>query len=464
MLTEPKALTALSPLDGRYRSSVSEAADLFSEFALIKKRVEIEITYLLFLSDQHLIPAISAAQRTQLEAISSSFSVAQAEHVKEIEQQTKHDVKAVEYFLREEMTRLELPLSEFLHLALTSEDVNNLALSSLCLTAKNQVLVPQLKAVLQQLVTMASDSQAVVMIGRTHGQPAVPTTLGKEIMVLAYRLFQEVQELERLPIQGKLTGAVGTLSAHQIVFDQADWWKLSQEFVAGFGLQPQMYTTQILPAETYSNLFLGIVKINAILLDLSQDMWRYISDGYFSQTVSQGQVGSSTMPQKINPIDFENCEGNLGLANSLNLFFIQKLPVSRLQRDLSDSTVKRSFGTAIGYSLLAYKSLLRGLSKVEVNSQVIAAELDQHWEILAEPFQVLLRAAGDNEGYEKLKAFSQGKQITPEAIAAFVDSLSVADRVKQKMLALSPQTYVGIATEIVAHGATDINQYLQGES
>lgn len=464
MSIDLSALTALSPLDGRYRSLLVETAAIFSEYALIKKRVEIEVRYLLLLSEHQLIPAYTSEQTQQLQRIVSDFLIHDAARVKDIESTTKHDVKAVEYFLREKMTELELSGSHFIHLALTSEDVNNLALSLMCLEARNSLLVPKVKEILRQLAEMSVVYQDTPMLARTHGQPAVPTTVGKEILVFAYRLLQELKQLEATPIAGKLTGAVGTLSAHQAVFDQADWWKLSQEFVTSFGLQPMMYTTQILPAETYSKFFSSLISINSILIDFSQDMWRYISDGYFTQTVTPGQVGSSTMPQKVNPIDFENAEGNLGLSNSLAIFYLQKLPISRLQRDLSDSTVKRSIGVAVGHAVLAYQSLQKGLSKVVLNEALLKTELENHWEVLAEPFQVILRAEGDTSGYEKLKFFAQGKSVTAADVKNFIEGLSISDSAKQKMSALTPLSYTGLAQQIVHAGVADITAYLQGES
>lgn len=458
------ALTALSPLDGRYRSQLQSVADCFSEAALIHQRVKVEIEYLLFLADHELIPKLTSAQRTQLQKIVSSFDESDAQAVKKLEQETKHDVKAVEYFLRKQVVKLKIPVEQYIHIGLTSEDTNSLAHSLLLKEAKEKIIVPQLDAVLQKLATMAEENQSTVMLARTHGQPAVPTTLGKELIVFAMRLYDELLFISDYEFEAKVSGAVGTFSAQQLIFDRADWMALSHEFVSSLGLKPTFFTTQIVSAETYTRFFGSLVCINGILLDLDQDMWRYISDGYFTQTTEKNQVGSSTMPQKINPIDFENSEGNLGVATALLTFFIQKLPVSRLQRDLSDSTVKRSFGTAIGHCYLAYQSLLRGLGKVKVNHAQLEADLGDHWEVVTEALQVTLRANGDTQGYEKLKTFAQGKKIEESDLREFIASLSLDDETKEKLTAVTPFTYVGLATEIVTMGLSTINDYLQGDA
>lgn len=463
MLNTHVALTALSPLDGRYTSQLTDLANLFSEFALIKQRVHVEISYLIFMSEVGCFPALTEAQKKQLLGISTRFSLTDAEAVKEIEKNTHHDVKAVEYFVRQKLTELELPLVEYVHLALTSEDVNSLAYSLMIQDCQRNVLVPRLRALLRQLSDLAESSSTTPMLARTHGQEAVPTTVGKELAVFAIRLLTELEELEGIQIEAKLTGAVGNFNAHVVAFPKQDWFVLSDQFVSSFDLKPSLDTTQILPTESYSRLFSNLVRINSILLDLNQDIWRYISDHAFGQKVAEGQVGSSTMPQKVNPIDFENSEGNLGLANSLLMFFIQKLPISRLQRDLSDSTVKRSIGTAFGYCHLAYTSLQKGLQKITVNEPKLKADLDSHWEVLAEAFQVILRVEGDEAGYEKLKTFSQGKQLAKADITAFVESLSISAAGKQKLLQLTPHTYLGLAPQITHRAVQRINRYLKGE-
>lgn len=395
--------------------------------------------------------------------ISSDFSREDAEHVKALEAQTHHDAKAVEYFLREKMNDKKLPGGEFIHLALTSEDVNSIAYSLMISQGKAE-LGKTLRSVLKLLAEMAEHHAVVPMMARTHGQEAVPTTVGKEIAVFATRLLGELQRFDALPIEAKLTGAVGNFNAHQVAFPDKYWPQLSQEFITSLGLEPNLMTTQILPTESYSALFANLVQINGILLDLNQDIWRYVSDHWFGQRVEKSQVGSSTMPQKVNPIDFENSEGNLGLANALLMFFIQKLPVSRLQRDLSDSTVKRSIGSAFGYCQLAYSSLLKGLPKLTVNQQKISADLGDHWEVLAEAIQVILRLEGDDDGYEKLRLLTQGKQLTESEVHAFIESLDVSEEIKKRLSALRPETYLGIAPELTDQAVQRINRYLKGVS
>lgn len=463
MLNTHVALTALTPLDGRYNSQLTDLANLFSEFALMKQRVHVEVAYLIFMSEAGCFPGLTPSHKDQLVNISTNFSLSDAETVKQIEQTTRHDVKAVEYFIRQKIADLSIPLAEYVHLALTSEDVNSLAYSLMIQDCQRQVLLPSLCELLRQLSELAESTAETPMLAKTHGQVAVPTTVGKELAVFAIRLLTELEELEGIQIEAKLTGAVGNFNAHVVAFPKQDWLALSDQFVRSFNLKPSLDTTQILPTESYSRLFSSLVRINSILLDLNQDIWRYISDHVFGQKVADGQVGSSTMPQKVNPIDFENSEGNLGLANSLLMFFIQKLPISRLQRDLSDSTVKRSIGTAFGYCHLAYTSLHKGLLKITVNEQKLTADLESHWEVLAEAFQVILRIEGDEAGYEKLKTFTQGKQMTKADITAFVESLSISAAGKQKLLELAPHTYLGLAPQITHRAVQRINRYLKGE-
>jgi adenylosuccinate lyase len=366
--------------------------------------------------------------------------------------------------LRHKMENMGVAGGEFIHLGLTSEDTNSLALGLMLKESIDEVIVSQLREVLSQLTTLAVTTKDAVLLARTHGQPAIPTTMGKEIMVFAVRLFEELQLLTSLPIEAKLSGAVGTFAAQTTAFPKADWESLSQRFITQLGLTPATLTTQIVSAEAYSRIFASIARINSILLDLDQDIWRYISDGYFVQQKSKNQVGSSTMPHKVNPIDFENSEGNLGLSNALLNFFIQKLPISRLQRDLSDSTVKRSIGSALGYAYLGYSSLLKGLGKITLEPRRLQEELKAHSEVVTEGFQVLLRAHGEQRGYEKLQAFSQGKKITTKNITEFIDSLDVSQTLKDELRAITPQTYIGLASKLVETHTARINTYLKGHS
>lgn len=418
---------------------------------------------MLFLSEQGLLPTVSAADQAAVRKIAADFDLAAAEKVKAYERTTRHDVKAVEYFLRAALTEMGSPLAPYLHLGLTSEDVNAISYGLLLQQAKEQQLQPQLHAVLRQLVDLAHEYAEIPMLARTHGQPAVPTTVGKELMNFVMRLFHALQALRVYQFRGKLTGAVGNFNAHVVVFplEQTSWSELSQTFIQRLGLEASLFTTQIFPAENYTQFFGVLTRINSILLDLNQDIWRYISDGAAVQKSAAGQVGSSTMPHKVNPIDFENSEGNLGLANALLNHFIAKLPISRLQRDLSDSTVKRSFGSALGYCQLAYDSLLKGLSKISVDEVKLRAELNEHWEILTEAVQVALRAEGDSEGYEKLQQLAQGKKLTATDYQDFVQSLTLSPALKARLLALTPETYLGSAVELTHFGVDQITKYLQ---
>lgn len=455
------ALTALSPLDGRYAAKLPELSVLLSDYALTKNRVLVEVEYLLFLAKKHLIPRFKVEQQQQLRTMVARFSPVDAERIQTIEQKTKHDVKAVEYFIREFLKSHAMPNEEYVHFALTSEDTNALAYGLMLKQAKEDVLEPELRAVLRSLSNFSQTYRAVAMLARTHGQRAVPTTVGKEFAVFGQRLLSELEVFFPLPVEGKLTGAVGNFNAHVVAFTNESWLELSEEFVRSLGLEPNLVTTQILPTENYTRIFSSLVRINALLLDVVQDCWRYISDDYFGQKVAEGQVGSSTMPQKINPIDFENCEGNLGVANALLLHFVQKLPVSRLQRDLSDSTVKRSFGTALGHCLLAYQSLQRGMSKISVQEEQMRTELLEHWEILAEAYQVILRRHQVSDGYEQLKVLTQGKQLSDTAARAWIGQLTVDREVKKELAAITPLTYTGLAGEITEMVNRRIRKFLE---
>ncbi len=460
MTNAAASLSALSPLDGRYRSKLTATADLFSEYSLIFYRLKIEIEYLFFLSDHKLIPPLTQKSRRLIREISDNFNLKEAQLVKVIEAKTKHDIKAVEYYLSEKLRSISPEHEPYVHLALTSEDVNSLAYAMILMSAKRDLIMPRLQDLLTVLIDLAEKEKATPMLARTHGQPAVPTTFGKEIVVYAMRLLGELKVLATVKIEAKLNGAVGNYNAHALIFPQADWLELSQDFIRQLGLEPQPYTTQILPAESFSRFFDSLARINSILLDLNQNLWRYISDGYLKQA-NEGSVGSSTMPQKINPIDFENSEGNLGLANSLLSHFSEKLPLSRLQRDLSDSTVKRSIGSAIGYSLLAYDSLGKGLKKISVDRDRLQRDLLDHWEILAEALQVSLRFHGDSAGYEKLKQLSQGKSFTQSDYERLVESLSLPEVVKKQLQDLTPLNYLGLSERIAESGIREAKKYLE---
>lgn len=456
MVDEFSSLTAVSPIDGRYHSDTFSLSNYFSEFALIKYRVEVEVRFLIFFVTRVLKKKLSEAQEKKLHDIYLKFDLDDAQRVKEIESETKHDVKAVEYFLQEKLSLIKVGFTEYLHFGLTSEDTNSLALGLMLKHASEQLLFPQLSSLLTELTKSAVKYKAIPMLARTHGQPAVPTTVGKELIVYATALRNEFINLKKVQIEGKLSGAVGNFNALQLAYPKLNWLKLSDQFITSLGLKPNHFTTQILPADSYVKFFQSLEFINTIIIGFNQDMWRYISDEYFVQTVKEKEVGSSTMPQKVNPIHFENSEGNLGLANALLHHFITKLPISRLQRDLSDSTVKRNFGSALAYCLLAYKSCQRGLSRISPNKALLQIELLKHFEVVTEGVQTLLRTSGDSTAYEKLKAFSRGKKITQESLTNFINSLHIDSQTQNKLLSLTPLTYLGLAEQLVEAGAKDI--------
>lgn len=450
-------LKAVSPLDGRYRPKVKSLAWFFSEAALIKCRLKVEILYLLFLSQKGIIKKLNPGQTRKLLLIINNFDEIQALRVKEIEKKTNHDVKAIEYFLREIITPLNLGIEEYLHFALTSEDTNSLAYSLSLKEARDLVILPLLGKLNLKIAEMAWTYKSKPMLGRTHGQPAVPTTMGKELLVFAVRIDKERRNLASLPVEAKLTGAVGNFNAHYAAFPRINWQKFSENFVSSLGFVPNLFTTQILPADSYLKIFQSLSLINSILIGFDQDLWRYISDGYFRQKVEKGQVGSSTMPQKINPIDFENSEGNLGVANALLNFLVEKLAISRLQRDLSDSTVKRNIGVAFAYSLLGYQSCFDGLGKISLDEEQLERDLKDHWEVVTEGIQTILRVAGGVQAYEKLKDFSQGRKLGQKEIEEFVKSLTIKEDLKRKILSITPLTYLGLAEELVEEGLKFIN-------
>jgi adenylosuccinate lyase len=447
-------LTALSPLDGRYAAKVRPLQEHFSEFALIRERVAIEIEWLIALASEPSftpLPPFSAKTVKELRAAAQKFAPADAERVKAIEAKTNHDVKAVEYWLRERFAgnRVVAPASEFIHFACTSEDINNLAHSRMLMGGRDRVLLPAVERIVARLDALASRHAKLAMLSRTHGQPATPTTLGKEMANVAHRLRRARGKLASVALLGKLNGATGNFNAHVAAVPGVDWPALAGRFVTSLGLTYNPLTIQIEPHDAMAEAFDAFARLNTILVDLDRDVWGYISLGYFRQKVKAGEVGSSTMPHKVNPIDFENSEGNLGLANALLRHLSEKLPVSRWQRDLTDSTVLRNVGVALGYSLLGYESCLRGLAKLEANPARIAADLDGHWDVLAEAVQTVMRAHRIEGSYEKLKELTRGKgAITRADLHAFVKKLPLPAEAKKRLLELTPATYVGLAPKL----------------
>ena len=448
------SLTALSPLDGRYRSKVAALAACFSEFGLIRYRVRVELKWLEALSDEPGIaevPPFSAATRTLLAQVAAQFALPDAERVKAIERTTNHDVKAVEYWLKERFAAVPeiAQAAEFVHFACTSEDINNLAYALMLTDARRDVLLPALAALAADLRALAHEHAGLPMLARTHGQPATPTTLGKEIANFVARLDGAIAAFASAPLPGKINGAVGNYNAHLAAYPAVDWEALSLRVVRDLGLEFNAYTTQIEPHDGIAALFDALARLNTILIDLDRDIWGYVSLGYFRQKMKEHEVGSSTMPHKVNPIDFENSEGNLGLANALLRHLADKLPISRWQRDLSDSTVLRNTGVALGYALLAYASCRQGLSRLAVDTPKLAADLDANWEVLAEPIQTVLRRYGVPDPYELLKALTRGKtDMTRDSLHAFIDEQAIPDDAKQRLKALTPANYIGKAAEL----------------
>ena len=447
------ALKALSPLDGRYASRLAPLNDLFSEFGLIKQRVEIEVRWLEQLARTPQIqevPPLTDDACAFLDHIVADFSVTDAEQVKAIESRTNHDVKAVEYFLKEAVSgKPELQeVSEFIHFACTSEDINNLAYAVMLDKGRNNILLPLIDQMIQDLSELARSTAGQPMLSRTHGQTASPTTLGKELANVTARLLTAQQKLADVPLYGKMNGAVGNYNAHLAAYPDVDWPALSRNVVESFGIQNQPLTTQIEPHDCIAELCHALMRLNLIVLDLDRDLWGYISLGYFSQRLKDGEVGSSTMPHKVNPIDFENSEGNVGLANAMLGHLAEKLPVSRWQRDLSDSTVLRNLGSALGYSVLALDSSERGLKKLQVNPDQLQDDLDNAWEVLAEAVQTVMRRHGIAQPYEQLKVLTRGrKKITAESLRAFIDGLSLPAAVKDELNQLTPARYTGNAQQ-----------------
>ena len=447
------ALTAISPIDGRYASKTADLREIFSEFGLIKRRVEVEVRWLQQLSNHQEIPEVptlSESANALLNTLVTDFTPADAARAKEIERTTNHDVKAVEYLIKERMAgndELEA-IQEFVHFACTSEDINNLA-HALMLRDGRQALMQQMTAVVDGIDELAVQYAAVPMLSRTHGQTASPTTVGKELLNVAARLRRQLKTTGDVQLMGKINGAVGNYNAHLSAYPNVDWESNAKSFVEQFQLQWNSLTTQIEPHDYIAELFDAIQRFNVILIDFDRDVWAYISLGYFKQKTIAGEVGSSTMPHKVNPIDFENSEGNLGLANAVLGHMAEKLPISRWQRDLTDSTVLRNMGVGFGYSSIAYASTLKGLSKLELNEQRLSEDLDNSWEVLAEPIQTVMRRYGIEKPYEKLKELTRGQKITREILQEFVDTLDVPEEAKQSMRELTPSTYIGNAVQQV---------------
>lgn len=450
------ALTALSPLDGRYAPKVDALRPFFSEYALIRYRIKVEIAWLIALSetsDIPEVPAFSDGTREMLNAVAAEFSVDDARAVKAIESRTNHDVKAVEYWLKERFASLPevANVREFFHFACTSEDINNIAHALMLKEARDEVLTAGFRRIVTTLDTLSVEFADAPMLARTHGQPASPTTMGKELANIAYRLERQLAALERVEILAKINGAVGNFNAHLSAYPALDWESFAHRFVTSLGLVYNPYTIQIEPHDYKAELFDVIARLNTILIDLNRDVWGYISLGYFKQKVKAGEVGSSTMPHKVNPIDFENSEGNLGLANALLSHLSEKLPISRWQRDLTDSTVLRNMGVGLGYTLVGIDACQRGLSKLELNAARLAEDLDANWEVLAEPIQTVMRRYGLPDPYEQLKALTRGKSgMTRETLHAFIHGLNLPDDAKTRLLELKPHTYTGMAAKLAA--------------
>lgn len=452
-------LTAVSPLDGRYHDKTKELAEFISEYALIRTRVEIEAKYLVALSEQKIIRHFTPQEKKELLNFDQKITLEIAQKVKEIEKETRHDVKAMERTMRMLLkgTTLE-DVIEMLHLGLTSEDVNNISQRLLLYRATQDICLPLLQETIIYLTDKAEEYKSVAMLARTHGQAAVPTTLGKELIFYANRLHTQIQKLKIQKLTGKLNGAVGNFNALYLAYPQIDWMTFSEKFISSLGLIPNLITIQINPYDDMAEYFQIYQRINTILIDMDQDVWRYVSDGWFGQVAKKGEVGSSTMPQKVNPIDFENSEGNLGLANSLFEFFVRKLMISRLQRDLSDSTVIRNSGAALGYCLLGYKSLLTGLSRIKPNLEQIDSDLQKDWIILTEGVQTVLRKAGVEDPYSMIATLSRGKHINRNDWEEWIDSLPIEKKEKKLLRQLTPHTYIGLAVTLTEKGIQEIRK------
>ncbi|MBD1226294.1 adenylosuccinate lyase [Xenorhabdus griffiniae] len=451
---ELSSLTAVSPIDGRYGDKVSALRAIFSEFGLLKFRVQVEVRWLQKLAattEIQEVPAFDADANAYLDEIIVNFNEQDALRIKEIERTTNHDVKAVEYFLKEKVAHIPAlhQVAEFIHFACTSEDINNLSHALMLKTAREEVLLPQWRQIIDTITRMAHDYRDLPLLSRTHGQPATPSTVGKEFANVAYRMKRQFRQLEQVEVLGKINGAVGNYNAHLSAYPQVDWHQFSESFVTSLGIQWNPYTTQIEPHDYIAELFDCVARFNTILIDFDRDIWGYIALNHFKQKTIAGEIGSSTMPHKVNPIDFENSEGNLGLANAVLGHLASKLPVSRWQRDLTDSTVLRNLGVGLGYALIAYQSTMKGLNKLEVNEQHLLNELDGNWEVLAEPIQTVMRRYGIEKPYEKLKELTRGKRVDAEGMKAFIDGLELPEAEKERLKSMTPANYIGYATLLV---------------
>jgi adenylosuccinate lyase len=446
-------LREISPIDGRYKESIAELEDYFSEFALIKFRVRVEIEYLIALLEFLKIRELKSEEKDLLRKIHDEFSLKDAEEVKKIEKVTNHDIKAVEYFVKDRIEKTSLnDIKEIFHFGLTSDDVNNLACSLMLKECLSNIYLPTVEKVLEKIVELADKYKEIPMLSRTHGQPASPTTVGKELINFGMRLKERINKLRIAKLPGKLNSAVGNYNSLQVAYPQKDWIEFSNKFVSNFGLVPKILTTQIVPHEDISDLFNLMITINNIILNLDKDIWRYISDNYFSQKTIETEVGSSIMPHKVNPIDFENSEGNLEFANAILSLLSNRLEISRLQRDLSDSTVKRNYGVGFAHSILGYKSTLKGLNKISPNMEKIKQDLENNPEIISEAVQTILRRDGYEMPYEKLKDLMRGKKVTMKEIHEFISSLNVSKKVKKELLSLIPENYIGLAIKLTEIG------------
>ena len=445
-------LTAVSSVDGRYRKATQPLAEHLSEYGLIKNRIQVEIQWLIALSqcaDLTEVPAFDSTTTDFLQQLQDNIDSTAAERVKNIEKTTNHDVKAVEYYIKEEFKNSPQlsEISEFVHFACTSEDINNTSYALMLKNTRDALMLPMLQDLAEQLRHMAHTHAEQPMMSKTHGQPASPTTMGKELANVVYRLQRQMKQLQDIEITAKMNGAVGNYNAHLSAYPNIDWPKLSKTFVESLGLHYHPFTTQIEPHDHIAEICHNLSRINTILIDFARDVWGYISCGYFTQKTVAGEIGSSTMPHKVNPIDFENAEGNLGLANSLLQHLAEKLPISRWQRDLSDSTVLRAMGTAFGHCLIALASLNKGLNKLQINAEAMLSDLDSNWELLAEPIQTVMRRYGVEQAYEKLKALTRGQRVTQQDIQAFIETLEIPTEAKQQLAQLTPATYIGNAAE-----------------
>lgn len=448
------ALTAISPVDGRYGSKVDELRSIFSEFGLIKYRVTVEVRWLQKLANTDAIkevPAFSAEANALLDSIVSEFNEADAERVKTIERTTNHDVKAVEYFLKEKVANNnELnAINEFIHFACTSEDINNLSHALMLAESRDEVVLPLMDKILADVLGLAKEYKTIPMMCRTHGQPASPSTMGKEMANVYVRLKRQRDQISQVEILGKINGAVGNYNAHVSAYPEVNWHEFSEQFVSSLGVTWNAFTTQIEPHDYIAELFDAVARFNTILIDFDRDIWSYIALGHFKQKTVAGEIGSSTMPHKVNPIDFENSEGNLGIANALFQHLAQKLPISRWQRDLTDSTVLRNLGVGFAHSLIAYHATIKGISKLEVNEASLLSELDQNWEVLAEPVQTVMRRYGIEKPYEKLKELTRGKRVNAESMRAFIENLALPQQAKDELIKLTPASYIGRAIDFI---------------